>query len=288
MQLPEYLARIGYSGEVTPTVAALRNLHRRHMFSVPFENLDIPLHREIVLDLEHIYDKIVRHHRGGFCYEQNAIFAWALRVIGFQADMLSAGVARPDGSYSPDFDHMCLLVRVPESGKSGREPEEGDASWLADVGFGDSFVEPIPFLLDHIHRERGWEYQITRDGDGYLLRRRSTVSNSEANRAKADWKHQYRFTLPPRQLSDYSQMCNYHQTSPLSHFTQNRICSRATPDGRVTLSGTAGGTTLIVTENGTRTDTPVESPADFERLLKQHFGIQLTGFSAGVHADNDP
>src|SRR5690348_9809799 len=40
MNVPAYLARIGYSGPVTPTAEVLRALHRAHMLSVPFENLD--------------------------------------------------------------------------------------------------------------------------------------------------------------------------------------------------------------------------------------------------------
>lgn len=285
MELRDYLARIGYSGEVMPTVTVLRNLHRQHMYAVPFENLDIALHREIVLDTERIHDKLVRDRRGGFCYEQNTLFAWALRTIGFRVEMLSGGVARPDGSYSPDFDHMCLLVRLPDSHEPERKEDDSDDdnSWLADVGFGDSFVEPLPFVLDDIHEERGWEYQIKREGERNVLRRRrSAVDRDNDGRDDGErnnhWKPQYQFTLTPRQLPDYKPMCIFHQTSPLSHFTQNRICSRATPTGRVTLTGSS----IIVTQNGTRNETPVGSPAEFERLLKQQFGIALTGFSAAI------
>jgi len=54
--------------------------------------------------------------------------------------------------------------------------------------------------------------------------------------AGGEWKSQCRFTLHPHEYADYEEMCRYHQTSPQSHFTRRRICSRATADGRVTLS----------------------------------------------------
>ncbi|HKP88037.1 MAG TPA: arylamine N-acetyltransferase, partial [Blastocatellia bacterium] len=62
-----YLERIKYRGPLEPTAATLRDLHRAHMLAVPFENLDIHLGREIVLDEQRVYSKIVDGRRGGFC-----------------------------------------------------------------------------------------------------------------------------------------------------------------------------------------------------------------------------
>lgn len=66
-------------------------------------------------------------------------------------------------------------------------------------------------------------------------------------------------------------MCHYHQTSPQSHFTQNRICSMATPDGRITLSNEK----LIVTRNGQREETPLKSEEDRRTILEEKFGIVI-------------
>ena len=79
MEIDAYLERIGYRGSREPTVETLKRLHRAHMLTVPFENLDIPLGRPIVLSLPLLYDKIVRRRRGGFCYELNGLFAWLLQ-----------------------------------------------------------------------------------------------------------------------------------------------------------------------------------------------------------------
>ena len=60
MDLAAYLDRIGYDGPRADTLDTLRALHRRHMLTVPFENLDIHLGRTIVLDEAAFFDKIVR------------------------------------------------------------------------------------------------------------------------------------------------------------------------------------------------------------------------------------
>ena len=67
MDVQAYLRRINYCGELAPTAATLRDLHRAHMLAVPFENLDIHLGRPILLDGQALFDKIVTHRRGGFC-----------------------------------------------------------------------------------------------------------------------------------------------------------------------------------------------------------------------------
>ena len=113
---------------------------------MPFENLDIrPLGRSIDFDLAALEEKIVRRRRGGFCYELNGLFAALLRELGFGVTMLAAGVARGDGSFGPEFDHLTLLVRAAAGveGQSAASGKPSDTSWLADVGFGDSFREPL-------------------------------------------------------------------------------------------------------------------------------------------------
>ena len=92
--IDEYLSRIGYLGPRDATAATLRALHERHLLSVPFENLDIHLGREIVTDEQRIVDKVVAERRGGFCYELNGAFAALLRALGFDVTMLSARLPR--------------------------------------------------------------------------------------------------------------------------------------------------------------------------------------------------
>jgi hypothetical protein len=87
LNVPAYLRRINYTGPAAPTPAALREIHRAHLFAVPFENLDIHLGRKIVCDEDAFLHKIVNERRGGFCYELNGGYLskkkrFALRGMG--------------------------------------------------------------------------------------------------------------------------------------------------------------------------------------------------------------
>jgi N-hydroxyarylamine O-acetyltransferase len=249
VEIPAYLERIAYSGSTEPTATTLRALHRAHLFAVPFENLDIALGRKIVIDEARILDKVVRQRRGGFCYELNSAFAALLRAVGFEVTLLSARAARPNGGEGPEFDHLALRVGL-------------EQPWLADVGFGESFLEPLKIEPGIEQSDPAGTFRLAEKGD-----------RSQVEKAGSDgmWKLQYSFSLQPRTLEDFSGMCHYHQTSPESHFTQNRICSRATPDGRITLSGMK----LITTVNGQREERVLTSEDERVSVLREQFGIEL-------------
>lgn len=253
LDVEAYLERIGYRGPVEPTAETLRALQVAHLLAVPFENLSIHARQPIVLDDGALFRKIVEHRRGGFCYEANGLFAALLRALGFEVAMLSAGVARAGGGFGPDFDHMALMVTL-------------DERWLVDVGFGDSFREPL--LLDERGEQRqgGRAYRVLPDGPHLVLTQREGDGG--------EWEAQYRFTLRPHVYADYAEMCRYHQTSPESHFTKARVCSRATEGGRVTLSGMR----LITTaRDGGRRERTLASEEEYADALREHFGIVMTG-----------
>jgi N-hydroxyarylamine O-acetyltransferase len=248
MDVENYLRRIEYDGPRQPSAATLRDLHRRHLFTAPFENLDIPLGIAIGLDLESIYQKIVVRRRGGFCYELNGLFGQLLAELGFRVRMLSSRVRREDGGFGPEFDHMLLKVELEEP-------------WLVDVGFGDSFVDPIVFKSGGADQVNGHRYVVLpARGEWELLRedQKGTVSL-------------YAFRDVPHQLSEYAAMCNFHQTSPESHFTKSWICSRATPEGRVTIANMR----LIVTAGSQREETQLETEGDLRRCLRELMGVEL-------------
>ena len=117
MDIQSYLARIQYFKPIKPDVQTLQGLHLAHMQNVPFENLDIGLKRPIHLTEEALWNKIIVQKRGGFCYELNGLFAWLLKQIGFDVTYLNARVYNREGKLGIDFDHLALLVEVPnESG----------------------------------------------------------------------------------------------------------------------------------------------------------------------------
>lgn len=248
MDVAAYLRRIEYAGATAPSSALLRDLHRQHLFTVPFENLDIALRTPILLDHDALFDKIVTGRRGGFCYELNSLFRELLLALGFEVEMLSARVRREDGGFGPEFDHMLLAVAL-------QEP------WLADVGFGECFVDPLPFRSGAVEVVNGYRYRVEQDGDDWQLLREDSKGQVPL----------YRFTERPRRLSDFEPMSLYHQTSPESHFTHNQVCSKALPDGRITLSGMR----LILTRKGVREETVLKSESEVRQCLREHFGFEF-------------
>ena len=248
MNVDAYLDRIGYEGSRAPSMETLRGLHYAHMLAVPFENLDIHAGRHIVLDREALFEKIIRRRRGGFCYELNGLFAALLEELGFHVALLSAWVVSA-GTIGPEFDHMALLVEL-------------DERWLADVGFGESFREPLRLDDPGEQVQHGRAYR--------LVATKGSWSLSEGAPG-GDHTTQYVFTLQPRRLSDFADMCRYHQTSPQSHFTRKRVCSLATPSGRVTLSDMS----LISTKGGERQEILLTNDQEYAGALREHFGIDL-------------
>lgn len=247
-QVSAYLARLDVPRAATPSLATLTTLHRAHLQHVPFENLDIHLGRPIVLQEASLYHKVVEAGRGGYCYELNGLFAALLRTLGFQVTLVSARVAREDGSLSPEFDHLALVV-------------EADGPRLVDVGFGDAFLDPLP-LQGEIERCEGRKrLRLEKDGDRWQFLEARDGEN---------FKVQYHFTLIPRALSDFEVMNAFHQTSPDSHFRRHRIVTLARPEGRVTLRNDL----LIETQNGRRRETRLAEQQSCETLAAR-FGIVL-------------
>jgi len=264
VEIDAYLQRIGHIGDVQPTEATLRSLHRAHLFALPFENLDIHLRRKIVCDESRILNKIINEHRGGFCYELNGAFAALLRALGFRVTLLSGRVAREDGSLGPEFDHLTLRVDL---------RVDLEEPWLADVGFGECFLEPLRLESQAEQPQNGRVYRLT----SRLISRSTSHLTSADNgfslqvRVEDKWKTEYAFTLQPRELSDFAGMCHYHQTSPESHFTRQRICTLATPTGRITLSDKK----LIETVEGSRQERLLSSDLEWSAQLRELFGIVL-------------
>lgn len=248
MNTTRYLERIDYHGPLEPTQETLFQLHRAHMLAVPFENLDIHLGRRIAIDQPALFHKIVEQRRGGFCYELNGLFSALLSALGFEVTLLSARVARADGSFGPAFDHLTIMVQLQQR-------------WLADVGFGASFLEPL--CMDHPDKQPRDKqfYRVRAETDGWFMQQLEGGA----------WQTKYVFSLHAQQHSDFSAMCLHHQTSAESSFTQRRVCTRATPEGRITLSDMR----LIITQDGRQNEHILTDEAEYQAVLKEYFGITI-------------
>jgi N-hydroxyarylamine O-acetyltransferase len=218
--------------------------------AVPFENLDIALGRPISLDLDDLADKVIRRHRGGYCYELNGLFSALLESLGYEVTLVSARTVVAAGRLSPEFDHLALLVGSAVM----------DGVYVADVGFGDAFLEPLALRDEESRVEGAKTVGIAADGDTWVYREDHG----------AGWSPQYVFRRQPRTLADFAERNGWQQTSPDSHFTRERVASLVTHTGRVTLSGNR----LITTSHGQRTERSL-TPEEATTALVDLFGIRI-------------
>jgi len=247
-QVALYLERIAYGGSTQCDLTVLHALHRAHVQCIPFENLDIMLGQTISLVPENLFKKIVLQRRGGICYELNTLFCVLLRTLGFQAYLL-AGQVFNGTDFGPPFDHMLLLIKF------------GPQQLIADVGFGDAFTEALTLHGPaSLHNER--HFLIEQSAHVYTLIR----ENMHAERQLL-----YRFRLNTYDVTSFSPMCDYHQTSAESHFTRRAICSLATEEGRKSIRHDH----MIMTTNGHRTEYRIRNEDEYRQILCTHFQINF-------------
>ena len=228
MRLRDYFARIGWSGATAPTLDTLGALLRAHNHTVPFENLDVQLGNTLTTRVEDAYDKIVYAGRGGWCYEQNGLFGWALSQIGFDVQRIAASVMRASRGPISHANHLSLLVGLPHD----------DTRWLVDVGFGGSLLHPIR-LQEGTHYHPPFTVGLRQlDDDCWQFWE-----------SLGDGEFSFDFDHVPADERAMSDRCHYLQTSPESGFVQNFVCQLRRPDSHIVLRGRVFS---MVTSNGKR------------------------------------
>ncbi|PZS23092.1 MAG: acetyltransferase [Acidimicrobiales bacterium] len=243
-----YLARIGYHGELAPGGETLRRLHRAHLAAIPFENLDIQLGRPLPLGLPSLEDKMIRHRRGGYCYEHNLLFAALAERLGYPVNRFLGRVNRGDDHPGP-LTHMTLVVQA------------DGVSWLADVGFGAGILEPIPLTDGATVAQDGWTYRLERH-DGHW--RLGTLGPD-------GWSELYRFTQEHQHRVDYEVANHYTATHPDSVFVGKMVVMRTQPDAKHRLIGQE----LTTTRADGTSERQIVGPDELIEVLVEVFGIEL-------------
>jgi N-hydroxyarylamine O-acetyltransferase len=250
MNLEQYLNRVGITGSLEPSLETLIALHRAHLQTIPYENLEIHFGRKLELDLERIFERLVLERRGGWCYEMNGLFAWVLREIGFDVRLVSTRVTRSDGSLMAPGDHVALIVRL--------ETASPQTTWLVDVGWGNGFLDPLPLKVG-TYTQGFLEYRLESHGDAW------TFFNQQYG---ADG---FSFTLEPRNLDGFQERCTWLQTSPESGFVRVTVCQRFTPDGINTLRDA----TLIRIRSTGKLEQTIGSFEEYEKVLREDFKLEV-------------
>lgn len=268
-RLIAYLRRIGLGSAPAADPAGLAVIQAAHRRAIGFENLDVRLGRPIRIDGDAVFDKLVTRGRGGYCFEQNRLLADMLAELGMPGRPLLArtrlGIA-PD--VIPPRTHVLLLLDL------AGEP------WIADAGFGGSYVPPLP-LVDGatIHTQDGAVHRLRRVGQRgdltgeWLLERAGPVKATDGRAALHNgWQAQYSFDLTQVAPNDLEQ-CN-HWTSlwPDSRFMLHEIVSIALPDGFASMTDRL----LSVYRNGESNVREIDTLADYHAVLTDLFRLAIS------------
>lgn len=250
MQLQAYFDRIGYRGDARPNLLSLRDVLQAHVCSVPFENLDVHLGRPLTTDVDHCYEKIVDKGRGGWCYEQNGLFGWALAQMGFEVTRVAAAVMRQDRGDDSAANHLCLLANCPGSSQT----------YLADVGFGGSMFHPIE-LVEAEYSQAPFHIGLRQLEDG-------------------DWRFwedlgdgEFSYDFAPEAASEdaLADKCEVLQTDPKSGFVLNLVAQLRGHDQHMSLRGRV---LRIATADGTTTRT-LASASELVATLADVFHLHM-------------
>jgi len=246
--LPEYLQRIGIDQEPLPDVPTLRLLHRAHLGAIPFENLDIQMGLAVRMDMESLQRKMVDRRRGGYCFEQNTLFAHALREIGFECHLCEARVRQNAGGVVRPRTHMVLKVIC-----AGR-------TWLADVGFGgEGILEPVAIDAGPT-AQYGRTFRIENEDRQWVLK----VETADG------WDDLYAVVPQPVFAVDFEVANWYTSTHPDSPFVRTLTAQVSTPAVRHVLRNLT-----CTTYTGEIVESREIARADLHAVLREIFQIDV-------------
>ncbi|ROP37594.1 arylamine N-acetyltransferase family protein [Saccharothrix texasensis] len=247
LDLDAYLDRVGFTPDpAADRATTLRGLHRAHLAAISFENADVRDGVPIALDVPSLQDKLVARRRGGYCFEQNLLFAAVLDRLGHEVTGLAGRVLL---GRTGDIPRTHAVLRV-------------DRRWLVDVGFGGGgLLEPLPLVADQPTRQGDWTFRLDHADGVWTLR---------SFQAGA-WFPLYDFTEDPRTPADYGILNYYTSTHPASSFVGPLLAQRTDERARHNLKD------LELTE--TRPDGSVVkrilTPEERATVLREEFGLEL-------------
>ena len=246
MLTESYFKHIGLKKTDTLSFNSLKNIHKHHLLTIPFENLDIIYNIPLSMKPSHIIKKIINGKRGGICFETNSLLYSVLQDLGFDVSIISAKFWNDEKQrWNPDFSHLAILVKIEEK------------RYLADVGVGGGFLEPL--LL-----KNGFEYS---DMNGSYRMIEQNDSKFTLQKFDKSWKDFLLLSTKPKELHEFEEQFMYYQTSNETMFTKNKFVNLMTTDGRITLSDNQ----LKVTKNHAITITTIENSEEWQTLYNDIF-----------------
>lgn len=274
--LDTYLARIGLTAAPPADAQGLATVQRAHRLAIGFENLDVMLGRGIRLDTASLWAKLVTGPaRGGYCFEQNGLYGAMLALLGFENRPLLGrvwlGMDWPGTPQTmPPMTHTFRLAII-----------EG-APWIADAGFGGSFVPPMP-LVDGAEAQTpdGAHHRLRRSGatgeakGAWLLERAGPASATDGRaHGHGAFQPQYSFDLDEVAPIDLELSNHWTCTRPDTRFTSACLASIVLEDGFAALNGRR----LSLHTGGRGEVSEIADAQAWRNVLADLFRVELSGY----------
>jgi N-hydroxyarylamine O-acetyltransferase len=246
--LADYLKRIKLTDATPePTLKFITKMMQQHLFTIPFENLDVQAGKIVSLVPEEIVDKIVHQNRGGYCYEVNGLLAMALQKLGIScyftaAHSMTYGVRRPR-------THAVIIAKI-----------EGNL-YLLDTGFGSNGIR-LPMALSIVNQE------IVQDFQQYKLEKKGSDFNLYTL-VQETLTPQYSFKKQAYDYIEFSLANYYNSTHPNAIFVKAPLIVLFTPEGKKVLMGNV----IKYYANGQMTEKTFDS-TEYAGILKEEFGLE--------------
>lgn len=266
-QKKAYLKAIGFSGKLQNNITCLDKIVRGHILKFPYETInvhaseyDLTPEKRSNLQFNALFNKLVRHQRGGRCVELNMLLQMMLTSFGFNVMPIL-----PDTLYhAADLPieqrpkHSAAIVFV--QGKK----------FLVDAGFGGlGMLAPVPLQPGTFH-QFSEQFRITKS---------SEYEYEFSSLQKGAWTRLYGFNAQAANYASYAEVdqSNKNPLNPSSYFKHIFICTvpfllNSMESGRKRIFNNL----FTITKNGKLThQEPIPDQSAFKKILKKYFGIFL-------------
>lgn len=253
LQVQKYIERLNLSNLLVEHVAdgkLLNALQYAHVTNVPYENLDILAGIPLKLDEDSLYKKIVENHRGGYCFEVNALFNKLLNALGYTTLSCFARYLRGENKI-PMRRHRIIIA----------SSQNLDGRYFVDTGIGERAPRlPLKLQEEIVQEQYGEIYRFEKDDFlGWVL--------WDCHNGK--WDRFISFTEEHQLEEDYvttSFYCEKHIDSP---FNKGNMLSIKTANGRKTVSDCE----FRIFDGNNVSVRIIRDGVQLNNILEEHFGI---------------
>jgi arylamine N-acetyltransferase len=243
-----------------PSFEYLCEIQKKHIETIPHENIDNVFHLHSSFDIPHLLNKYIVERRGGFCFELNYSLAWLLKELGFHVELILANVVayeyfKESNTYPT---HPIIIVYL------------GDKKFLTDAGWCDSYRNPISLTAEEYNDHTGKYRVVSKDNEKLVMQK--WLQDQEVN-DKYDWNDQFIFNNPTIPVEELTFPVNFLAAHVYTHVGVGYIFSKLFKFTSVNPTGhqSIWGNQFLTKKNDEKNKTDLTQ--DVSVILQQNFNV---------------